>query len=207
MPSNESRKQRAAIATAVALGLTALVHSPQTLAQGEESAIFAGGCFWCMEEAFEKVPGVSEAISGYSNGHDPQPDYKSVSNGVTGHAEVIEVKYDPNKVTYKELVDHFWKNIDPTVKDRQFCDAGSQYRSGIYYLNDEQKQVAQESFDALKASGRFKNIYTELEPAGQFFIAESYHQDYYKKNPFRYRYYKASCGRVDRLEEVWGSKG
>lgn len=206
MPLNESRKQRPTLRLAIAFGLLALSQSPQAMAQEKASAIFAGGCFWCMEEAFEKLPGVIEAVSGYSNGQDPAPDYKSVSAGGTGHAEVIEVKYDPSKVSYKELVDHFWKNIDPTVKDRQFCDAGSQYRSGIFYSGDDQKQVALESLNELKSSGRFKNIYTEVEPAGPFFMAESYHQDYYKKNPFRYQYYKASCGRTNRLEEVWGEK-
>lgn len=171
-----------------------------------EKAIFAGGCFWCMEEAFEKLPGVKEAVSGYSNGNVPDPDYRSVSSGETGHAEVIEVEYDPDKISYAQLVDRFWLNIDPTAKDRQFCDAGTQYRSGIYYLNDAQKSIALASLKKQQESGRFKQIYTEVVPAGQFYVAEAYHQDYYKKNPLRYQYYKASCGRVNRLEEVWGAK-
>lgn len=207
MPLNKIRKPLAILGWVVSAGLTTLAIAPVKAADSLESAIFAGGCFWCMEEAFEKLPGVSEAISGYSNGHDPSPEYKSVSQGVTGHAEVIKVQYDPTKISYKELVDHFWINIDPTVKDRQFCDSGSQYRSGIYYLNDKQKQIALESLQSLKASRRFEKIYTEIEPAEKFFMAESYHQDYYQKNPFRYRYYKNSCGREDRLEEIWGSKG
>ncbi|MDX1667973.1 MAG: peptide-methionine (S)-S-oxide reductase MsrA [Limnobacter sp.] len=197
------------VSCSLVLGTVAFTmgYTQTATANTEKSAIFAGGCFWCMEEAFEKIDGVSEVVSGYSNGHDPEPDYRSVSAGSTGHAEVVEVKYDPATVSYAQLVDIFWKNIDPTVENQQFCDKGSQYRSGIYYLNDEQKEVAIKSLQDLKSSGRFETIYTEIEPAGKFFMAEAYHQDYYKKNPFRYRYYKLSCGRTDRLEEVWGSNG
>ncbi len=168
-------------------------------------ATFAGGCFWCVEEAFEKVPGVISAVSGYTGGTVPNPTYAQVSSETTGHAEAVRVTYDPGKVTYEQLVDWFWRNIDPTQAGGQFCDLGSSYRSAIFVHDSAQRTVAETSKRALEASGRFKQpVVTEINPAGPFYEAEEYHQDYYKKNPSRYRFYKFNCGRVQRLEQLWG---
>jgi peptide-methionine (S)-S-oxide reductase len=168
------------------------------------SAIFAGGCFWCIESDFEKLDGVIEAESGYTGGNVAKPTYKQVSNGGTGHAEAVRVRYDPRKISYEKLLDYFWRHIDPTVKDRQFCDVGSQYRSAIFYQNAAEEKAARASKLALEKSGRFAHIYTEIVAASTFYPAEEYHQDYYKKNPVRYSYYRFSCGRDARVEEVWG---
>ncbi|PVZ66279.1 peptide-methionine (S)-S-oxide reductase MsrA [Pelagibaculum spongiae] len=173
-------------------------------AQEKAEAIFASGCFWCTESDFEKVEGVIEAVSGYTDGRQSNPTYKQVSAGRTGHTEAVKVTYDPSKVSYEKLLSVFWHNVDPTVKNRQFCDSGSQYRSGIYYLNPEQQAAAEKSLVDLKASGRFERIYTELKPASKFYPAEDYHQDYAKKNPWRYKYYRSGCGRDDRLKRLWG---
>lgn len=170
------------------------------------SAIFAGGCFWCIEADFEKLPGVLAAQSGYTGGRSANPTYEQVSAGGTGHAEVVRVSYDPSKVSYAALLDYFWHHIDPTVKDRQFCDVGSQYRSAIFYANDAQRVAAEASKAALLKSGKFSQVYTEIVPAQQFYLAEEYHQDYYKKNPIRYRFYRTNCGRDARVAEVWGIK-
>jgi len=175
-------------------------------AAAEAKAIFAGGCFWCTEADFEKLPGVISAESGYTAGKKPNPTYEEVSAGTTGHTEAVRVTYDPAKVTYPQLVEYFWRTIDPTVKDRQFCDAGSQYRSGIYWQNEEERKVAEASRDALVASKKFKEIHTEIAAASVFYPAEEYHQDYYKKNPIRYNYYRSGCGRDARLEQLWGKK-
>lgn len=172
---------------------------------GTASAIFAGGCFWCIEADFEKLPGVIEAESGYIGGHLENPTYKQVSRGGTGHAEVVRVHYDPTIVTYDQLLDYFWRHIDPTVKDRQFCDVGDQYRSAIFYGNDAEKTAALGSKTALEKSGKFAEIHTEIAPAGTFYRAEEYHQDYYKKNPIRYKFYRTTCRRDARVEEVWGT--
>jgi peptide-methionine (S)-S-oxide reductase len=171
-----------------------------------EEAVFGGGCFWCMEEAFEKIKGVKTVESGYTGGKNPSPTYEQVSRGNSGHVEVIRVKYDPAQVNYASLLKQFWANIDPTVENRQFCDSGEQYRSAIYYLNPKQQQLARQSRDELQASGRFKKIFTTIEPGQTFYVAEEYHQDFYKKNPLRYQYYKTSCGREKRLKEVWGER-
>lgn len=168
----------------------------------KEVALFAGGCFWCMEPPFEKTEGVLKVVSGYIGGKIENPTYAQVSAGVTGHAEAVEVTYDPGKVSYEQLLEIFWKNIDPTVKDRQFCDVGNQYRSAIFYVNEAQKEKAQASRQAL--SDKFKQVYTQIEAAGVFYPAEEYHQDYYKKNPIRYKFYRFNCGRDQRLEEIWG---
>lgn len=171
----------------------------------QETAIFAGGCFWCVEEAFEKVPGVTKAVSGYLGGTVPNPTYEQVAAKQTGHAEAVEVTYDPAKVSYAQLLDWFWRNIDPFDANGQFCDKGSPYRSGIHYRGEAQKKEAEASKAALEASGRFKQkIVTEIVPAGTFYPAEDYHQDYYKKNASRYQYYKFACGRAQRLENIWG---
>jgi peptide-methionine (S)-S-oxide reductase len=170
------------------------------------TAIFAGGCFWCIEKDFEKLPGVIEVESGYTAGKTTQPTYEQVSAGSTGHTEAVRVIYDAGKVSYPQLVEYFWRHIDPTVKDRQFCDVGSQYRSGIYWQNESEKKVVEASRDALVKSGRFPVIHTELAAASTFWLAEDYHQDYYKKNPVRYNYYRTSCGRDQRVEQLWGKR-
>jgi peptide-methionine (S)-S-oxide reductase len=167
------------------------------------TAIFAGGCFWCTESDFEKLPGVIEAVSGYTAGKTPNPTYQAVSAGHTGHTEAVRVTYDPAKVTYAQLVEYFWKTIDPGEKNRQFCDIGDQYRSGIYWSNEQERQIVMASRDALQKTGRFKTIHTELAPASTFYLAEDYHQDYYKKNSVRYSYYRLSCGRDAQLKRVW----
>ena len=172
---------------------------------GLATAIFAGGCFWCMEQDFEQLSGVLSVESGYTAGRTENPDYRSVSAGLTGHTEAVRVTYDPARVSYGQLVEFFWRRIDPTVKDRQFCDVGSQYRSGLYWQNESERQIAEASRDALLASGRFKVIHTEVAAATRFWPAEAFHQDYYKKNPVRYGYYRAACGRDARVEKVWES--
>ena len=175
-------------------------------AQATEKATFAGGCFWCMEEVLDQPSGVRLTLSGYIGGSVKNPTYEQVSAGHTGHAEAVQVTYDADKVSYAQLLDLFWKNVDPTVSDRQFCDVGSQYRPAIFYHNAEQKRLAEASKRKLEQSGRFKKIAVEIVPAGEFYVAEDYHQDYYLKNPLRYKYYKFSCGRAKRLEQIWGSK-
>jgi peptide-methionine (S)-S-oxide reductase len=168
-------------------------------------AVFAGGCFWCMEEAFENVDGVISVVSGYSGGTLANPSYEQVSAGGTGHAESVEVLYDPAKVTYAKLLEAFWRNVDPITPNAQFCDHGSQYRSAIFYLDEEQKRQAEASKTALEEAKRFKDpIVTQIVKADQFYPAEDYHQDYYKKNPIRYKFYKYTCGRAQRLEALWG---
>ena len=171
------------------------------------TATFAGGCFWCMEKPFDLLEGVISTTSGYTGGHEPEPSYKEVSAGWTGHTEALEVIYDPQKVSYGRLLEVFWRNIDPTVKDRQFCDWGSQYRSAIFYHDQEQQREALESRTKLTSS-LFKDqtIYTEITAAGIFYPAEEYHQGYYKKNPLRYKFYRNSCGRDLRLQELWGNE-
>jgi peptide-methionine (S)-S-oxide reductase len=176
------------------------------LAQGNLSAAtFAGGCFWCMEEAFEKVPGVVSAVSGYTDGKTKNPSYEEVSSGRTGHAEAIEVKFDSAKISYEKLLDVFWINHDPTYSDRQFCDHGSQYRPGIFWHDEEQKRLAEASKAKYEKLKEFKQpILTPIVKASQFWPAEDYHQDYYKKNPVRYNFYSNGCGRYSRLNELWG---
>ncbi|EXI77923.1 MAG: Peptide methionine sulfoxide reductase MsrA [Candidatus Accumulibacter appositus] len=170
-----------------------------------QTAIFAGGCFWCIEADFEKLPGVISVESGYTAGQTVNPTYEQVSAGGTGHTEAVRVRYDAQKVSYPQLVEYFWRHIDPTVKDRQFCDVGSQYRSGIYWQNDGERKVVESSRDALLKSGKLPRIETELQPASTFYLAEEYHQDYYKKNPIRYAYYRSGCGRDIRVQNLWGS--
>ena len=182
----------------------ALVVGP-VQAQKTEKAIFAAGCFWCTEEAFEKVPGVISAVSGYTGGTVKGPSYEQVSSGRTGHTEAVEVTFDPTKVTYSQLLDTFWVNHDPTVNNRQFCDSGSQYRPGIFYLSDEQKQLAEASKAKNDKLKTFKQpLLTEITKAGAFYPAEDYHQDYYKKNPLQYKFYVTGCGRYARLDGLWG---
>src|SRR6185295_15382128 len=168
----------------------------ETAAQKTEKATFAAGCFWCAEEAFEKVPGVIGVVSGYTGGKVRNPTYDQVSGGRTGHAEAVEVTFDPAKVSYDQLLETFWLNHDPTVKDRQFCDAGSQYRPEIFYHSEDQKRLAEASKAKWEKAKPFKQpILTPITAAGDFWPAENYHQDYYKKNPVQYRFYVTGCGR------------
>lgn len=168
-------------------------------------ATFAGGCFWCLETAFEGFPGVIAVISGYTGGTEPDPTYEEVSSGRTGHAEAVQVRFDPARVSYARLLDRFWTSIDPTQAGGAFCDVGEQYRSAIYWHDESQRTLAEESKAALVASGRLPGqVVTEIAKAGPFHHAEEYHQDFWKKNPLRYRAYRAGCGRDRRLEEIWG---
>lgn len=168
-------------------------------------ATFAGGCFWCMEEVYEKVDGVVSVVSGYTGGHLSNPTYEQVSAGGTGHAEAVEVTYDPTKVTYQHLLEVFWHNVDPTTPNAQFCDHGNQYRTAIFYHDEMQKMFIDESKQGVESSKSFPQpIVTEIVPFSAFFSAEDYHQDFYKKNPVRYKFYKWNCGRSQRLEELWG---
>jgi len=185
------------------LGLAASAMLVHTAHAASATAIFAGGCFWCTESDFEKVTGVIAAESGYTAGKTPNPTYEAVSAGQTGHTEAVRVTYDPARVSYAQLVEYFWKTIDPSEKDRQFCDVGSQYRSGIYWGSEAERQIVLASRDALQKTGRFKVIHTELAPASTFHLAENYHQDYYKKNAVRYNYYRLSCGRDIQLSRIW----
>jgi peptide-methionine (S)-S-oxide reductase len=190
---------------ALATGLT--FAAPPVVPPGQAVAIFAGGCFWCMEPPFDKLPGVTATISGYTGGRKVNPTYEEVSSGATGHAEAVQVIYDPKKVTYEKLLEVFWVNIDPTVKDRQFCDSGNQYRSTIFYQDDAQRRAAEASKAALEKSKPFKEpIVTPIEMASTFYPAEEYHQDYYMKNPVRYNFYRTGCGRDARLKQLWGDK-
>ena len=172
-----------------------------------EQAIFASGCFWCTESDFEKVEGVSEAVSGYIGGSVENPSYEAVSAGGTGHTEAVRVEFDPSVVSYEELLDVYWRNVDPTTDDRQFCDRGRQYRPGIFPLNTTQREAAVASRQAIIDAGEVSPVLVEITPAGTFYEAEQYHQDYYKKNSLRYRYYRFACGRDARLEELWGEPG
>lgn len=170
-----------------------------------ETAIFAGGCFWCMEPAFEALEGIRSVAAGYTGGTSPNPTYEDVSSGATGHVEAVQIVYDPSKVTYEQLLDIFWQNIDPTQADGQFADRGSQYRTAIFYSTQEQQRLAEASKAALAASGKFTQpIVTEIVPAAPFYPAEDYHQEYYKKNPLRYKLYKAGSGRQEFLKKTWG---
>lgn len=189
------------IALALALLIPAAVQAQSPLA----TATFAMGCFWCGEEALEKVPGVVSVVSGYTDGRTQNPTYEAVSSGTTGHAEAIEVTFDPSKVSYEKLLDAFWLNHDPTTLNRQFCDGGSQYRPGIFWHTEEQRRLAEASRAKYEKLKTFKEpIVTPIVKASKFWPAEEYHQDYYKKNPVRYKFYANGCGRYARLDELWG---
>lgn len=183
-----------------AMGLTAA----QPAAPGQAVAIFASGCFWCTEADFDKVPGVISTTSGYIGGKTANPTYEQISGGGTGHAEAVEVVYDPAKVSYQKLLDFYWRHVDPTVKDRQFCDVGTQYRSAIFVRNDEERKLAEASKKQVAATLN-KPIYTQIAMAGTFYKAEDYHQDFYRKNPTKYKFYRWNCGRDQRLQEIWGA--
>lgn len=170
-----------------------------------EKATFAGGCFWCMEAPFDTLPGVVSVAVGYTGGTVENPTYEQVSAGRTGHAEAVQIVYDPSRTGYGKLLEIFWHNVDPTVKDRQFCDVGSQYRTGIFYHSEEQRTLAEKSREELRKNKPFPGpVVTEITAAGTFYPAEEYHQHYYKKNPIRYTYYRTSCGRDGRLKQLWG---
>lgn len=168
-----------------------------------QKATFAGGCFWCMEHPFDALPGVLSVTSGYTGGKGENPSYEEVCSGKTGHAEAIQVVYDPSKVGYEQLLEIFWHNIDPTVKDRQFCDIGNQYRTAIFFHTPEQQRLAEASKASLEKSGQIKQIVTEIVPAQPFYPAEEYHQQYYLKNPQRYNFYRSHSGRDQRLDAIW----
>jgi peptide-methionine (S)-S-oxide reductase len=202
-----SRLLRALAAlTLLAASSAALGQSGPPIAEaGRKIAIFAGGCFWCMEHPFDELDGVISVTSGYTGGTKSKPTYEEVSSGSTGHAEAVEVVYDPGKVSYQKLVDVFWHNVDPLTANAQFCDHGTQYRSAIFYLDDEQKRIAESSKDALAKSGRFdKPIVTQIVAATAFWPAEGYHQHYYKTHSVQYKFYRYNCGRDQRLEQLWG---
>jgi methionine-S-sulfoxide reductase len=172
-----------------------------------QKATFAGGCFWCMQGPFDALDGVVSTMVGYMGGIIENPCYEEVSTGTTGHAEVVEILYDPQKISYKELLEVFWRNIDPTTPNQQFADKGSQYRTAIFYHNEEQKKLAEQSKADLEKSGKFdKPIVTEIVKATSFYPAEDYHQNYYKKNPFHYEMYKQGSGRASFVERVWKTK-
>ncbi len=187
------------------LAIAFLVPAPAQAQSSLATATFAMGCFWCGEEALEKVPGVVSVVSGYTDGRTKNPSYEMVSSGTTGHTEAVEVKFDPSKLSYEKLLDAFWINHDPTYTDRQFCDHGSQYRPGIYWHDEEQKRLAEASKTKYQKLKTFRQpIVTPIVKASQFWPAEEYHQDYYKKNPVRYKLYSTGCGRYTRLDELWG---
>jgi peptide-methionine (S)-S-oxide reductase len=172
-----------------------------------KTAVFAGGCFWCVESDFEKLEGVTEAISGYTGGSAETANYKTVSYTETGHFEAVEVTYDPSKVSYAQLVEYFWRHIDPTDPHGQFCDKGSSYRTAIFYANADEQAVVEKSLSALNETKPFQgDIVTTIATAKPFYKAEEYHQDYYKKNPIRYRFYRNGCRRDSRIKELWGNK-
>lgn len=179
---------------------------PAYAVQPNATATFAGGCFWCMEQPFDSLPGVIQVMPGYTGGTTVNPSYQDVSSGLTGHAESVQITYDPTKISYEQLLQVFWHNIDPTVKDRQFCDVGNQYRAAIFYHTETQHQLALQSRNALEKTKPFKEpIVTAIVPATTFYPAEEYHRHYYKKNPLRYRFYRYNCGRDQRLKELWGA--
>lgn len=168
------------------------------------TAIFAGGCFWCMEPAYDALPGVISTTSGYSGGQVENPTYEDVSNGTTGHSEVVQVTYSPTLISYEKLLEVFWRNIDPFDNEGQFCDKGNQYKAIIFYGNDREKQVAEASKQAIAAKFSNQQVVTEIKPSGKLYPAENYHQNYYLINPKRYKFYRYACGRDKRLSEIWG---
>ncbi|MBE9221234.1 peptide-methionine (S)-S-oxide reductase MsrA [Cyanobacterium stanieri LEGE 03274] len=180
-----------------------LTLAPVAQAENITKATFAGGCFWCMEEPFDQLDGVISTTSGYTGGRVANPTYKQVSAGNTGHAESVQIEYDSDKVSYDQLLDIFWHNVDPTVQNRQFCDVGNQYRTAVFYHNQQQKSLAETSKDKV-AQELNSNIYTEINPATEFYPAEDYHQNYYQTNTLLYKFYRSRCGRDRRLAEVWG---
>lgn len=193
------------LGTLIVFGAAAEKPAPPSEIEKLARATFAGGCFWCMEPPFDKLEGVVSTTSGYAGGQKSDPTYKEVVRGGTGHAESVQVLYDPEKISYAELLEVFWRNIDPTTLNRQFCDVGNQYRTAVFYHDGEQKRLAQESKKRIETSEKLDGqIVTEISESSGFWPAEDYHQDYYKKNPLRYKLYRHRCGRDQRLEELWG---
>ncbi|HSO08152.1 MAG TPA: peptide-methionine (S)-S-oxide reductase MsrA [Pelomicrobium sp.] len=193
--------------TLLAIALLTLASLAHAAEDALARATFAGGCFWCVEADYDKLPGVVSTTSGYTGGKVPNPTYEQVSAGRTGHTEAVEIVYDPKKVSYERLLEYFWHNIDPTTPNAQFCDHGSQYRSAIFYHDEEQRRLAEQSKRELAKTKPFKApIVTEIVPAQAFYPAEDYHQNYYKKNPIRYSLYRSGCGRDARLRELWGDQ-
>lgn len=191
------------IISAILLGASVMTNANAKV----QKAYFAGGCFWCMEPPFRHQKGVTSVMPGYIGGHKANPTYDEVCTGTTGHAEAVEVTYDPAQVSYQELLDIFWRNIDPTTENAQFADQGTQYRTGIFYQNEEEHHLAQASKDSLAKSGKFKSpIVTEITKATPFYVAEDYHREYYKKNPLRYKLYRQGSGREGYLQKTWGDK-
>ncbi|GAV20498.1 peptide-methionine (S)-S-oxide reductase [Mariprofundus micogutta] len=191
----------------ILMWMVMIMVAPAIAAEKTESATFAGGCFWCMEHPFDELNGVISTTSGYVGGSKENPTYEEVSAGITGHTEAVQIVFDPSVVSYKELLDVYWRNSDPTTANRQFCDVGTQYRPGIFYHSEAQKQAAEVSKATLMQNKSFKeDIVTEITAAGSFWPAEDYHQDYYLKNPVRYKFYRYNCGRDQRLEQLWGKK-
>ncbi len=187
------------------IALVAVTTSLPATTATEKTATFAGGCFWCVEHAFDDVRGVLSTTSGYTGGHLANPSYEQVSAGNSGHAEAVRITYDPRQIDYAGLLEVFWRNIDPTTPAQQFCDHGDQYRTAIFYHDDEQRRLALASREALRTKyPQLPAIVTEIVAAGPFYPAEEYHQDYHHKNPLRYRFYRYRCGRDQRLEELWG---
>jgi peptide-methionine (S)-S-oxide reductase len=187
--------------------LGASVGAPAKSGDPTEVAIFAGGCFWCMEHPFDSIPGVQSVTSGYEGGTKENPSYEEVSSGTTGHAESVKVVYDPKLVSYQKLLYVYWRNVDPLTREGQFCDFGNQYRTAIFYTTADQKRLAEASKAEIEKSGRLKRpIVTEITQAGPFYPAEAYHQHFYKTNPVRYNLYRFNCGRDARLEELWGKE-
>jgi peptide-methionine (S)-S-oxide reductase len=205
--SLQGRLKKMKILRASLLALALMIMTVGAWAQDTAKATFAGGCFWCMEEAYDEVDGVLETVSGFAGGDVPDPSYQEVVRGNTGHYEVVQITYDPSQVSYEELLDEFWYNIDPVDGGGQFCDRGSQYLSAIFYHNSEQRRLARESLRELERSDRVtREIATEIIELDEFYPAEEYHQNYYRKNPIRYNFYKTACGREARLQEIWGAQ-
>lgn len=202
------KQTRVRRAVTLLLAVLVLIAIPAGALWAEETAVFAGGCFWCMEEAFEQVEGVSAVVSGYTGGDVENPTYRQVTSGFTGHTEAVQVNYDETVVSYEDLLYIFWRNVDLLDSGGQFCDRGDSYRTGIFYANESQRRAAQQSKSDLAESGRFNRpIVTEITELDVFYEAEGYHQDYYLTNPGRYSLYKSACGRVRRLTQLWGEEG
>jgi peptide-methionine (S)-S-oxide reductase len=199
------RRAWTGLAFVLACGAAALAQTAPPAAGGKTAtATFAGGCFWCVEADFDKVDGVLSTTSGYTGGKEANPTYGQVSAGATGHTEAVQIVFDPAKVSYAKLLDVFWRNHDPLTRNRQFCDGGAQYRAGIFYHDAEQKRLAEDTKKTVAGKFAPRQIHTEVTAASKFYPAEDYHQDYYMKNPIRYKFYRYNCGRDQRLEELWG---
>ena len=187
------------------LGVTLAATAAEPVAQAKATAVFAGGCFWCMEPPYDTLTGVVATTSGFTGGQKANPSYKEVSGGNTGHIEAVQIAYDPTKISYEKLLEVFWRNVDPLDGGGQFCDRGHEYTTAIFYQNEEQKKLAEQSKSAIEKQLK-RPVATIIRPAAPFYAAEDYHQDYYLKNPLRYKYYRYSCGRDQRLEKLWGKK-